>query len=245
MSIMQAGRKRRRRYAAPIGGLFIALAIIGVIAVVVTSIDLTGKVLDNSNEKEKIGTLIRPVVMFDPVPFETPTDLENRQLLLYSMWANLGSEKRNTYSYDENAELIVPASDLEVAAANLFGPDIVLTHETFGDYQTTYYYDEERNIYNVPVSAQLYVYTPQVESIELASRDVYNVKVGYIPPQGDAWTTDFSGNKNQPTAEKSMIYVMQKTRNGYYILALRDLPSASLIEVPVEDQSEGTVSGDM
>lgn len=222
---MQVKKKRKRRYAATVGGVFIIFALIGVITLVVVSINLTGMVLDNTREREKLENILRPVLMFDPVPFESPQNIPNDRLLLYSMWAALGAERDEPYEFDDNAELIVPASDLELHAARLFGPDITLRHGTFGaNVQTTYYYDAERNIYNVPVEGQLYVYSPQVETIERAESEsgVYNVRVGYVPPT-TAWTTDFSGNKGRPAPEKYMIYVMRRLRGGsYQILALRD-----------------------
>jgi len=225
--------RRNRQYAAPVGGVLIVFALIGVITVIITCINLTVRVLDNSNEKEKLAGIVRPVLMFDPVPFENPADIDPQSMLLYCMWANLGSEKSNSYSYDENAELIVPASDLEVAAARLFGSEVTLQHQTFrdyGNYQTHYYYDAERNIYNVPVSAQLYVYSAQVEDIQRSSGNLYDVTVGYIPPSGDAWTTDFLGNKETPEPDKYMVYVMEKNGGDYRIVAIRDVESGQPAE---------------
>lgn len=236
--MQQVRKKRRRRYAAPVGGLFLVLALVGVIAVVIFSINLTSAVLDNSNEKEKLDRILRPVLMFNPVPFENPADIPPQQLLLYSMWANLSSEKFATYAYDENAELIVPASDLDVAAARMFGPDIKLEHHTFYDDQTTYYYDAERNIYTMPVSAQLYVYSPQVLEITREQKDIYNVLVAYIPPT-NAWTADFSGNRGMPQPEKEMIYVVKKVGGSYQILALRDLPADNAAELSLASPAAG------
>jgi len=234
---MQVKKKRKRGYAASIGGIFLALAVIGAISVIVASITLTQKVLDNSNERSKLEEIIRPVMMFNPVPFENPVDIPEKQLLLYSMWVNLLGEKRASYTFDENIEMIVPASDLDVAATRLFGPDVALTHQTFDDYQTTYYYDGELEQYLVPVNAQLYVYTPQVESIEREQGDLYDVLVSYLPPV-NAWTVDFSGNRGTPNPEKQMIYVMKKTKNTYQITALRDLPSEPVAETPAPAVSE-------
>lgn len=223
---MSARKKRKRRYAAPIGGLFVLLALIGAAAVVTASIQLTRRVLDNSAEKRKIEDIIRPVVMFDPAPFEKASDIDPLLLLQYSMWAALTGEKRSTYTFGENAEMLVPASDLDMAAAGLFGNEVVLQHRTFGDYQATYYYDEANQVYDVPVIGQQ-VYTPRVEGIELDKEaGLYIVTVGYIPP-GNAWTTNFSGERGEPTPDKYMLYVMRKTRDGYQLVAVRDTPAAA------------------
>ena len=222
---MPAKKKRKRRYAAPIGGLFALLALIGVAAVVMVSIQLTRQVLDNSAEKQKLEDIIRPVVMFDPVPFENVADIDPVQMLQYSMWSTLTGERRATYTFGENAELLVPSSDLEVAAAKLFGSTVSLQHQTFGDYQVTYYYDRDNEVYDVPVIAQQ-VYTPRVDKIDWDKEsDLYIVLVGYIPP-GNAWTTNFRGERGQPEPDKYMLYVMKRVRGGYELVAVRDTPAA-------------------
>lgn len=222
----QVKKTRRNRYAAPIGGLFIALAALGVVTVAVLCIRLTTVVLDNSRERLMFENIIRPVVMFDPAPFENPVDIEMRNLLQYSMWSTLMGEKRNTYQFGENSELMVPASDLDVAAAKLFGPDVKLEHQSFGEFDMFYYYDEPTATYNVPMSAQLYVYTPSVEEIT-KNGELFELNVGYLP-SGISWQTDYSGGKGVPEPEKYMTYVMQRSKTGYYIVKVQypvDTPS--------------------
>lgn len=218
----QLKSRRRRRIAAPIGGAFVVLAAIGVVTVIVSSIRLTLGFLDNNREKQRFENIIRPVVMFNPVPFESPDTISPEDLLRYSMWAALTGEKRGSYEYDDNTELIVPATDLDVAAARLFGSGVALVHQSFGDYETSYYYDEAEGVYSVPVQAQLYVYSPRV--IEITKEgEFYNLYVGYIPP-ADAWTSDYTGKSGEPAPDKYMIYVMRKEGNAYQIAKVRDVP---------------------
>lgn len=223
----------------PISGLFILLAVIGVVSVVRFSFQLTERVLDNTPEKKKLEDIVLPVVMFDPPPFEKVEDIDPVQMLRFSLWSALTGEGRSSYVYGENGELIVPARDLGVAAARLFGPEVELQHQTFNDaIETTYYYDEKNNVYNVPVMAQLYVYYPSVRDIQ-RDGDYYNVIVDYIPPSS-AWTAGMDGGRNQPPADKSMVYVMRKVGSGYQIAALRDMPSDT---VPTEQPPGGYASG--
>jgi hypothetical protein len=215
-------RGHRRKVAAPVGGVFVALALIGVITVVVASIRLTTGFLDNDREKRMFENIIRPVVMFNPLPFETAEAIGMEDLLRYSMWAVLTGEKRASYETGENTALVVPATDLEVAAARLFGPEIVLEHRDFGDFATTYAYDEEANIYTVPTDSSLYVYSPLVYEIT-GEGEFYNLLVGYIPPS-NAWTTDFGDAEGEPVPEKYMIYVMQEAGDTYQIAKVQDTP---------------------
>lgn len=219
MQQQQLKKKRKRRYAAPVGGLFIGLAVLGVITVVYACFRLTAAVLDNSSEKLMFENIVRPVVMFDPAPFEKATDISMDNLLTYSMWSALMGEKRDTYQFGENGELIIPASDLDVVAAKLFGQEVKLTHYSFGDYEMFYFYDEPNQVYNVPVNVLLNVYTPEVETIT-KNGDLYEISVGYLP-SGIAWNTDYSGGRGKPEPEKYMNYFMQKSKTGYTIVKLQ------------------------
>ncbi len=218
---MQVRKHKRRKHAAPIGGVYVVMALIGAITVVSLCMQLTSRVLDNSSTKTEIEDFIRPVVMFDPVPFENPIDIGRDQLLLYSMWANLIGEKRSSYIYNENGEMQVPASDLDVAAAKLFGPDVVLDHRSFGDYNNSYYYDSQLGVYNLMVPSILDFYSPRVENIRRLEKDLYAASVGYLPPN-NAWNVSYSGAGNSSTPEKYMDFVLRKVKNGYQIAAIRD-----------------------
>lgn len=213
---------RRQKNAVPVGGIMTVLAVIGLISVIFASITFTSKLLDNTAEKQKFAKIIAPVLMFDPVPFERATDIDPIQLLNSSLWAALYSDKRDSYTYDEVNQLILPASDIDVACSKLFGPEVKLEHQTFGDYETTYVYDEEIKAYHVPVTGQMSVYTPVVEEITKKG-DVYSLIAGYIPP-GSAWTMDFSGNRSQPEPEKYMTYELKKSGDDYQLIAIKDPP---------------------
>jgi len=122
---------KRRRYVAPVGGAFLLLALVGLVALIITSITLTNRILDNRSDKELLENIIRPVLMWDPPPFENPADVNPVQLLHFSMWTALMNSE---YPFNENQEMEVPASDLDAAAARLFGPGAVeLQHRSFGD----------------------------------------------------------------------------------------------------------------
>lgn len=239
---MQSKNRRKRKYAAPIGGIFILFAALGVITVVYLSFKLTGAVLDNTNEKLMFENIVRPVVMFNPTPFEAPTDIENDDLLNFSMWSALLGENKDKYTFGETQELIVPASDLNVAAAKLFGPDVSLEHHSFDYFEMSYYYDEANSVYNVPVSVVFNVYTPSVETIT-KNGGFFELSVGFLP-SGVSWQTDFSGGQGKPLPEKYMNFIMQKTKDGYCIVKVQDPVTSVYNTVPAADeQIEGQTGG--
>lgn len=214
---------RRNRYAAPIGGVFIILCFVGFFTVASFCLNTTKSLLDNSARKKEFERMLLPVVIFDPVPFENPVNIDNASLLQYSIWSTAMGEKRSQYEYDDADMMIIPASDIDVAAQQLFGPDVKLEHRSFGDLQDSYLYDEEIRSYHVPIITITGFATPRVEEINKISGDTVELRMGYVPPS-TILNLDEDGNLGNPEPEKYMIYEMHKNRNGWYLYAIKDLP---------------------
>lgn len=230
-------RPRRSRYTAPVGGAFIVLAIVGLVAVVWGSIQLTRGLLDNSKEVEKLERMLMPVVMFDPVPFDKVEDADPVMVLQASLWTTLYSEKRDSYTTDDNSRMLVPASDVEVACAKLFGTSSILHHQSFGDLENTFVYDEENKLYRVPVMATAGYYSPSLEKGDITKKgNIIELRVGYVAP-GSPWLTDTTGKKYSPKPDKYMIYQVQQEKGEYRIVGLKD-PGET---VPGEGGSGATV----
>lgn len=215
-------RKKRgkHRYAAPVGGAYILLALIGVIAVIYGAVQLYGKLTDNSKLLRQIERQIQPVMMFDLVPFDNIQDVDNKVLVKTSIWSCMYSDKRGSYTYDDNGMILIPVSDVEVAAVKLYGPEVKLTHTSLDEDGISYTYDAENNVYRVPMMAQGGYYTPMVVDMQ-KNGDVYEVTVGYVAP-GASWTTTEDGDSYTPTPDKYMIYRMKKEDGEYYIVGIKD-----------------------
>lgn len=216
---------RASRFAAPIGGVFIILCVIGLVSLISYCFSFTQGLLDNSNAKHDYENMLLPVVMFDPPPFENPTSMRQVDLLMYSVWSTALGSKRDVYEYDDNMSLVIPASDVDMAAFQLFGPEVVLSHSTFGDYEIVYLYDPTTKSYHVPVSALTGFYTPRVEEI-VKKNDIIQLKVGYVPP-ANAMNIDLSGKGvDERKPDKYMIYELRKGKNSEYLYAIRDVEGA-------------------
>ena len=213
---------RASRYAAPIGGVFIILCLIGLVSLVGSCFQFTRNLLDNSTAKHNYDSMLLPVVMFDPPPFEDPPTLRAVDLLMYSVWAAVLGDNRDIYEYDDNASMVIPASDVDMAAYKLFGPGVTLSHSSFGDYDISYVYDESTKSYHVPVRAITGFYTPRVEDI-FKKDDVIQLKVGYVPP-ATALNVDLSGKgQSDQKPDKYMVYELRKNKKDYYLQAVRDV----------------------
>lgn len=226
--------RRRHRWAAPVGLAVIILAVIGFISVIIGGLNLSARVIDNTKEKEMFAWKIYPLLIFDPVAFDDPSQLDNVFLLKTALWKTL-LENRTKYSYNDDGMLVVPASDINVAAKSLYGDAVKLTHQTFSEgYEYYYIYDESTGTYLVPVMGQTAEYAPEVVRITKAE-DTYTLLVGYVT-QSTLWNMDMEGNLNETMPSKYMYYDLKKLgRDNYFIVAVREVPAE---EVPESENSD-------
>ena len=67
-----------------------------------------------------------------------------------------------------------------------------------------------------------------MEEINKTSGDVIELKMGYVPPS-TILDLDASGNIQEPEPQKYMIYELHRSRSGWYLYAIKDLPGAGLL----------------
>ncbi len=220
--------RRKHRYAATIGAVLIGLALLGTISLCSILVTLGARVLDNTSQKEAFEWKIYPLLMFDPATFENPGQLEEVFVLKTSLWSTL-LENRTKYTYNENGMLLVPASDLDVAAKSLYGDAVTLKHQTFSEgYDYFYLFDEETNTYSVPVMGQAAGYAPKVVDIS-KDGNVYTLIVGYVAPT-TLWNISEDGS-TEAVPDKYLYYDLEKIDNGNYIIkSVRRIPEDELPE---------------
>ena len=229
--------KRRRKHSAavPLGGLFILLALIGLITVVTLGVQTTENLIDNSKKKTEFGNFILPVLMFDPVPFEDPNEMGDLALLRSSIWAAI-LENNERYAIGDGSMISVPQSDVDVACAKLFGDGVTLIHQSFEDYLSIYSYNADTKTYYVPVDATI-LYTPQVEEINRTG-NLFELTVGYIAPDNQ-WIQQVKKEKSVPVPSKYMIYVLEREDGEYRLTAIKDPPDGAVPGLPqISDNGE-------
>ena len=221
-------KKRKHQYAATIGAVLIGLAIIGTISLCSVLVNLGIRVLDNTRQKEAFEWKIYPLLMFDPAAFEDPNQLEEVFILKTALWSTL-LENRTKYDYDEQGMLLVPASDLDVAAKSLYGDGVVLKHQTMAEgYDFFYLYNEETKTYSVPIMGQTASYVPKVVQIN-KNGNIYTLIVGYVAPT-TLWNVSEDGS-SESVPDKYLYYDLEKTDSGNFIIkAVRRIPAEELPE---------------
>lgn len=223
---LHIGRKRKHKYVATVGAVLIALALIGTLSLVSVLINLGARIIDNSSMKEDFEWKIYALLMLDPATFDDPNQLDSEFLLKTSLWANL-LENRTKYSYNEQMMLLVPASDLDVAAKSLFGSSVTLEHRSFSEgYEFNYIYDEETATYMVPVSGQSASYVPKVVDIKKTG-STYTLIVGYVAPT-TLWNVSEDGSA-ESVPSKYLYYDLEKLGyKDYVIKSVRKIPEEEL-----------------
>lgn len=218
-----AERRAKRRKTAPfIGGAFVFFAVVGIVSAVMFCSRFVTGFFDNSPQRARYESFISPVVMMNPVPFSRVENIDQGVVLQASLWAALMGENRGAYTYDENGLLLVPSSDMDVAAVRLFGPGVTLQHQSFDDVDASYLFDPEISAYRIP-SINKVAYSPYITEM-VKEGDNIVLTVGYVAP-GNIWSTDpqNTSGSDEPIPEKYMSYTLTKWEQGYYISAVADI----------------------
>lgn len=218
--------RRTHKYAATIGAVLIVLALIGAVSVLSVLVNLGMRVLDNTSQKEAFEWKIYPLLMFDPATFDDPKQLDEEFVLKTALWSAL-LENKTKYNYDEYGYLLVPASDLDVAAKSLYGDGITLKHKSFAEgYDYAYTYYEDTNTYTVPVMGQSAGYIPKVVEISKEG-PIYTLIVGYVAPT-TLWSVSEDGS-SESVPDKYLYYDLEKVAgNDYIVRSVRNIPADEL-----------------
>jgi len=209
--------KKKQNLQNILGYAIIALAFIGLCTLIFLGVKGVESLFDDSDERLEFQKLISTVVMHDPAPFDDPVNAGDDLLLQSAAWAVVKNENPDRYSYDESGAMLIPAADLDLYAAKIFGTDVKLSHQTFGSSsELEFTYIEETNMYKVPVVGMLGYYTPYVTDMK-KSGDTIALKVGYVSGT-NTWMGDINGQVYTPEVDKYMLYTMEKTDKDNYVL---------------------------
>ena len=169
------------RWAAPLGAGVLTFALIGVILLVVNITAWTTRPDSHPELFEQYETLLAPVVMFDPAPFEQIASLEDKQpLLLAGIWAALDAT-RDEQQVDAVGDVLLPGDRVTEQLIRLFGEEgaaaLPLVGVTVNDQH--FEYDILDRCYHIPLTSHLGDYAPRVQALTVRG-DRVTVTVGYL-----------------------------------------------------------------
>lgn len=214
-------RHGKRRFGIVAGAFVLVLALIGVVSLVgVLGRQIYVAATDDSKLRE-YDTYLSPIVMQDPMPFETPAEADPGMVMKASLWRALTVNGNSYNTYDDLGRTLVPLVDVADACHELFGPESELQPENPED-ETFFIYDTEANVFHVaPYSSQSSFAPYTVDSKKAGSTVV--LRVGYVAAS-DEWRSDTSSTVEKPTPIKYMEYVLQAGADGkQYVTAIRSI----------------------
>lgn len=248
---MAARKRKKNKLAFPVGVIAIILAVIGLITVINFSVDTVKNLTDRTAEKKEYEQMLKPVVMFDPDPFDDLTQADVSQLLNSAVWALLMSEngaEKYPYSEGETFGIVVPQADIETYFTSLFGTeiDIASMHSSIdmSDYDITY--DAALKSYILPITGVESAYTPKVYSIEEQGSSLI-LSVGYIG--NSAWVQVADGEYTAPEPDKYMKITLRERSGGkMYVSSIQATDSNEVIgttqrreEQPAETEPQSVI----
>lgn len=222
-------RRGQHRGMAVLGLIVLIFAVIGMIATVVTGVNIVKKVRDTSHLKDEMYYTLLPLMQYAPVAFDDPDESKQDALIQAALFEitnrewirqQQSSDYVSPYEVDEYGRTAVPISDVTAAYNKLFGVDTLPYCHTFGDDAGTYFtyeYDAEHQLYYVPYSATSSAYEPVIDTIQRAG-SFYKVRVGYVHLQ-DVSIDDY-GNKvvSLEKATYFQIYTVEKLEDDSFVI---------------------------
>lgn len=218
----ETARHNRRLRRQLLGVVLTLLMAVGLVTVVSAGVQGVAALFDDTEEKQEFAERLNTLVMLDPVPFGTLDQADPEVLKTAAVWASLATAKENgsleLYEHDpDDMSPYLPAVDVDAAAAALYGPDYKIQHGTLQDDNLTFYYDETRKAYKIPVTGQSGMYYPVVEKLQKRN-GILRVTVGYMP----TYTTDEFGLPTSSEPEKYMDYLFEKKDGEWYLAGLEE-----------------------
>lgn len=227
-----AKNKGKNKLAFPIGIIAGILAIVGLITVINFTVDKVKDFTDKTAEKAEYEEMLKPVVMFDPDPFDDLTQADVSQLLNSAVWALLMSEDgadKYPYSEGETFGIVVPQEDIESCFVSLFGTEIdiasLYSSIDMSEYEITY--DVALKSYILPITGVESAYTPKVYDIEKQGSSKI-LSVGYIGNL--AWAQIEDGEYSAPEPDKYMKITLRERSGGMmYVSSIQAVDGQEVI----------------
>jgi len=162
--------RRTHKWAFPLGVLLSALAMVGVVTLVMWLVDGIKLRIDNPREKQEYQAFLAKIIVHDPDPFDdvrTVPAARIPQLLDISIWSILRGDGVTPTSFprdDDTGELLIAQALVEAEYQKIFGETPQL-HESIEGSDYDFPYDAEAKVYRVPVTGSMAIYLPRITEI--------------------------------------------------------------------------------
>ena len=226
--------KKKSRLAFPLGMLIIIFAIVGIVATGKAGVSLFRDLTDNSAQKEEYEEFLRPVVMYDPDPFDDVRSADITQLVNAAIWSLItqsNSTESFAYSTGDNMGILIPVEPVTAEFIRLFGNeiDIASQYDSIDMSSHDITYDSAQGGFIIPITSLEVAYTPEVYEIEKKANSII-LSVGYIGSK--AWADVDSDKYVAPQPDKFMKITLRQSDKGYYIASLQSVNAQEVANAP-------------
>lgn len=226
--------KKKNKFAFPLGMLIIIFSIIGIAATVKAGISLFKDMTDNSVQKEEYEEFLRPVVMYDPDPFDDVRSADITQLVNAAIWSLItqsNSTESFSYSTGDNMGILIPVEQVTAEFIRLFGneTDIASQYDSIDMSSHDITYDSAQGGFIIPITSLEVAYTPEVYEIEKKANSII-LSVGYIGSK--AWAEINGGEYVAPQPDKFMKITLRQGEKGYYIASIQSVNAQEVANAP-------------
>ncbi len=215
-------KRTRRRISAFIGAVVLLFAVMILFSAVKTVVSGFTNIGSTSEKKTEYTEFISPVVLTDPMPFESVEKADNNMLLQSSIWRALRElDEAEGYEHvsDATNKIVLPADNVERASKELFGSDVQINLNVLNesDGSAIYYYDSIDNSFHITRSG---IVGPSAVITKIAQKSDYiSLVVGYSSLEEMSLSSENTENE----CYKFMEYVLALKPNGdYYIKSIRN-----------------------
>ncbi|MEG2653218.1 MAG: hypothetical protein RSA17_06535 [Ruthenibacterium sp.] len=203
----RAKLRHRRRLRQLLGAAVCLLVIMGLFSAVSGSIQLVGRMFDDTAEREDYAKRLEYLVALDPLPFDTISGANMGTLLDAAVWGTIAGTNSDDYEHDEVGAMYLPTADIDKTVQALYGPEVKFNYTTFEDHGLTFNLIPEKQAYLVPITSAPTDYAPIVEHIKREG-NTKRLTVGYDSPYDQ---TDLPVKYND--------YIFTKGSDGKYYLS--------------------------
>lgn len=214
-------KKKRSKPNLIVGLLVLALAAVGVAALVMTAVgEISSNIRQKNTEKySAYEEFIAPVIMNDPDTFDDITLADSGQLLSIAIWSVLDSNPEpDKYEYTDDG-MLLPQAEVEEKFTSLFGNEVKIIHSNVDGGGIDFKYSEKKKAYLIPITGITPIYTPKVTDANEKSGSV-ELTVGYL--HSSDWQQDSKGNMTAPEPGKYMKITLGKNSDGgYFVRAIQ------------------------
>lgn len=209
--------KRRHRHIRQLkGALFVVLAVVGLLSILGVVVGRIQAGIRQRNDPEQYASLIYPLSLLDPLPFEEVGLANNDVLLESALMAVMQYEDLSKYAQNDYDQVLIPRVDAERYYTKMYGSETLPAPHTFSDGTLTFSYDEKREAYAMPTVSWTRSYTTRIASMEtvagerIVAVDYYELASGADP-----------ANLTEENRIKTMYYVLAHENSDWRIRAVR------------------------